>query len=161
MDNTRREHTAVSKEVYQSRSVSRIFRRRGGNEPATTSSATIPVADAEVSLLREATFDTSTPAALRVAHLRKSFGHGCVAVSDSSFVMQRGELLGIIGANGSGKSTTCHLLCGMSPVTAGEVLIDDHLSLLARSPGGSLIGWCPQEDILFDDLTPMEHVNPL
>jgi ABC-type multidrug transport system ATPase subunit len=71
--------------------------------------------------------------------------------------MQCGELLAILGANGSGKSTTCHVLCGITPATAGDALIDDQLSLLERHHRGQ-IGWCPQHDILFDDLTPIEHV---
>ena len=33
-------------------------------------------------------------------------------------------------------------------------------SLLQTSGGESLVGWCPQHDILFDELTPLEHVSP-
>lgn len=118
-----------------------------------------PDVEVEVRLLRDAAFDVTTPAGLRVAHLRKTFKHNTVAVNDSSFVMQRGELLAILGANGSGKSTTCHILCGIMPPTSGDALIDDHLSLVEHRHRGGLIGWCPQHDILFDDLTPMEHVH--
>ena len=112
--------------------------------------------DIEVSLLRDLAQDPLTPAALRVVHLRKQFGKNeTVAVRDSNFVMNQGELLAILGANGSGKSTTCHVLCGITPATAGDALVDDSFSLL-ESVG--LVGWCPQHDILFDELTPLEHV---
>jgi ABC-type multidrug transport system ATPase subunit len=74
--------------------------------------------------------------------------------------MHQGELLAILGANGSGKSTTCHVLCGITPATAGDALVDDSTSLLCTSGGESLVGWCPQHDILFDELTPLEHVAP-
>jgi ABC-type multidrug transport system ATPase subunit len=72
--------------------------------------------------------------------------------------MHQGELLAIVGANGSGKSTTCHVLCGITPPTAGDALVDDSISLLGSNVGESLVGWCPQHDILFDELTPLEHV---
>src|SRR5208282_1807436 len=112
----------------------------------------------EVSLLRTSAHDVTVPAALRVVHLRKTFPpHHSVAVNDSNFVMHQGELLAVLGANGSGKSTTCHMLCGITPATAGDALVDDSISLLASSGGESLIGWCPQHDILFDELTPLEH----
>ena len=113
-----------------------------------------------MSLLRDAALDVSVPAGLRVVNLRKTFKHDCTAVSNSSFVMHYGELLAVLGANGSGKSTTCHVLCGITPATAGDALLDDQLSLLDRHHGGGLIGWCPQHDILFDQLTPLEHVSP-
>ena len=71
--------------------------------------------------------------------------------------MQQGELLALVGANGSGKSTTCHMLCGITPATAGDALVEDEVSLLEGNEGG-LVGWCPQRDILFDELTPLEHV---
>lgn len=73
--------------------------------------------------------------------------------------MHQGELLAVVGANGSGKSTTCHVLCGITPATAGDALVDDGISLLGNV--GKLVGWCPQHDILFDELTPLEHVPPL
>jgi ABC-type multidrug transport system fused ATPase/permease subunit len=119
-----------------------------------------PHADIEVSLLREAAHDLTTPAALRVVHLRKVFGDNLVAVNDSNFVMHQGELLAVLGANGSGKSTTCHILSGITPATAGDALVDDSISLLENVGGESLVGWCPQHDILFDELTPLEHVFP-
>ena len=72
--------------------------------------------------------------------------------------MHQGELLAVLGANGSGKSTTCHVLCGITPATAGDALVDDEVSLLGNM--GKLVGWCPQHDILFDELTPLEHVPP-
>lgn len=68
--------------------------------------------------------------------------------------MHQGELLAVLGANGSGKSTTCHVLCGITRATAGDALVDDEVSLLEER----MVGWCPQHDILFDELTPLEHV---
>lgn len=118
-----------------------------------------PVTDTEVSELTSSALDPTFSAALRVVHLRKVFSDAFVAVNDSSFVMQNGELLAVLGANGSGKSTTCHMLCGVIPPTAGDAFIYDRSSLFHSHQGLGLIGWCPQKDILFDQLTPVEHVD--
>ena len=130
------------------------------SQSAIVDSSVKSTADTEVSILRDAAHDLQTPAALRVVHLHKMFGSNEIAVNDSNFVMHQGELLAIVGANGSGKSTTCHVLCGITPATAGDALVDDMISLLHTSGSESLVGWCPQHDILFDELTPLEHVSP-
>jgi len=57
---------------------------------------------------------------LRVAHLTKDFG-GLRAVSDLSFDLAEGELLGLIGPNGAGKTTAFNLMAGFIAPTAGEV----------------------------------------
>ena len=140
-----------------------MFKRQNRNDPSSIDDGEVtnnPDTDVEVSLLRDAALDASVPAGLRVVNLRKTFKHDCIAVNDSSFVMHYGELLAVLGANGSGKSTTCHVLCGITPATAGDALLDDKASLLDRRHGGGLIGWCPQHDILFDQLTALEHVSP-
>jgi len=139
-------------------SISNTFKRRRQiiPTPSPTESEKLHP-DIEVSQLRALAHDLSTPAALRVVHLRKQFPPSFIAVQDSNFVMHQGELLAVLGANGSGKSTTCHILCGITPATAGDALVDDSLSLL--SSHGGFVGWCPQHDILFDELTPLEHVQ--
>jgi ABC-type glutathione transport system ATPase component len=136
------------------------FKKQLAATPVTPTSTVSTEVDNDVSSLSTNALDISYPAGLRIVHLRKKFKDDCVAVTDSSFVMQYGELLAILGANGSGKSTTCHVLTGITPTTAGDALIDDQISLLERHHRGQ-IGWCPQHDILFDDLTPVEHVHPL
>ena len=59
-------------------------------------------------------------ALLELKSVRKAFG-GLVAVSDLSFAMSSGEILGLIGPNGAGKSTVFNLVTGVLPTTAGEV----------------------------------------
>jgi branched-chain amino acid transport system ATP-binding protein len=58
---------------------------------------------------------------LQVAGLSVSFG-GLHAVSDVSFQMDKGEIVGIIGPNGAGKTTLFNLLTGFLTPTRGEVL---------------------------------------
>jgi branched-chain amino acid transport system ATP-binding protein len=64
-------------------------------------------------------------AALSVRSARKAFG-GLVAVNDVSFEVRRGELLGLIGPNGSGKTTMLNLISGALKPSAGEIALDGH-----------------------------------
>ena len=53
-------------------------------------------------------------------HLTRMFG-GLAAVSDMSFSLRRGEILGLIGPNGAGKTTLFNLISGAMPVTRGSL----------------------------------------
>ena len=59
-------------------------------------------------------------ALLGLKSVRKAFG-GLVAVNDLTFAMSSGEILGLIGPKGAGKSTVFNLVTGVLPATAGEV----------------------------------------
>lgn len=54
-------------------------------------------------------------------HLTKHFG-GLTAVNDLSFQVEKGEIYGLIGPNGSGKTTVFNLITGYHPVSSGEIL---------------------------------------
>lgn len=69
--------------------------------------------------------------ALSVRAARKAFG-GLVAVNDVSFDIRAGELLGLIGPNGSGKTTMLNLISGALKPSGGEILLEgDRISGLA------------------------------
>ena len=57
---------------------------------------------------------------LRVEHINKNFGV-TIALKDVSFVVERGYVYGLIGENGSGKSTVSSIIAGMQPATSGEM----------------------------------------
>jgi ABC-type branched-subunit amino acid transport system ATPase component len=58
---------------------------------------------------------------LELRQLAKHFG-GVRAVDGVDLTLRRGEIVGLIGPNGSGKSTTVNLICGLFPLTAGQVI---------------------------------------
>lgn len=60
---------------------------------------------------------------LKIENLRKNFG-GVVAVDDVSFTVEKGTLVGIIGPNGSGKTTTVNLLTGFLKPSSGKIFFD-------------------------------------
>lgn len=57
---------------------------------------------------------------LEVQNLRKKFGDE-VAVEDLSFTIQRGEILGLLGVNGAGKTTAMNMILGLTSPTSGSV----------------------------------------
>ncbi|KAK1985845.1 ABC transporter [Colletotrichum cereale] len=72
-----------------------------------------------------------------------------VAVNNLDLTVKRGEILALLGANGSGKSTTLDAVAGISRFNQGSISID--------ASGG--IGIAPQKNVLWDELTVAEHIN--
>ncbi|QIX02499.1 hypothetical protein AMS68_008016 [Peltaster fructicola] len=71
------------------------------------------------------------------------------AVDNIDFSVLRGQIMVLLGANGSGKSTTLDMLAGLQKPTTGQIEMD--------ASGG--IGLCPQRNVLWDELTVYEHVK--
>lgn len=59
---------------------------------------------------------------IKISGLRKEY-EGTIALADVSFEVKRGEIIGLLGANGAGKTTMIHILLGLLAPTAGEVKI--------------------------------------
>ena len=96
-----------------------IVRRKGGAD-AGDSRRIIHVPPVDEAVTRPA---VSQDIALKVSHLSRSFG-GLKAVSDVSFDVYRGEVLGIIGPNGAGKTTLLNIISGILTPDSGRVLVD-------------------------------------
>ncbi|KAI1387464.1 P-loop containing nucleoside triphosphate hydrolase protein [Hypoxylon trugodes] len=72
-----------------------------------------------------------------------------VAVDKLTLTARRGQILALLGANGSGKSTTLDSIAGTSKLTSGDITID--------GTGG--LGIAPQKNVLWDELTVEEHIE--
>lgn len=99
--------------------------------------------------------------AIVVKNLRVTFGPKEI-LKDLSFVVNRGEILVIMGLSGTGKSTTLRSIAGLLKPNSGEVLVNGHsipqlpsreLELLRRR-----IGFCFQHGALFDSMTVGDNV---
>lgn len=72
-----------------------------------------------------------------------------MAVNDFSIKARKGQIMVLLGANGSGKSTTLDAISGLNTVTSGSIEVD--------GTGG--LGLCPQKNVMWDELTVFEHVQ--
>jgi ABC-2 type transport system ATP-binding protein len=95
---------------------------------------------------------------IAVNNVQRRFGD-FYAVRDVSFAVKRGEVFGLLGANGAGKSTTFRMLCGLLPVSAGEVDVVGHDLLRAGAQARSRLGYMAQRFSLYVDLTVTENLN--
>ena len=94
---------------------------------------------------------------IEVSGLSKLYGD-FAAVSDLSFTVRAGEVLGLVGPNGAGKTTTLRCMAGIIPASAGRVGIAGRE--LATDPIGAkgALAFFPDEPRLFDYLTVSQHL---
>ena len=87
-----------------------------------------------------------------VQNLKKSFG-AKQAVNGVSFTVKVGEVLGFLGPNGAGNSTTMRMLTGFIPPSEGEVSIGEFNMLENPIPAKRLIGYLPENAPSYTDMT--------
>ena len=91
-----------------------------------------------------------------------SHGKKLKALENIYLEVSRGELLSLLGHNGAGKTTLINTLVGNISITSGYAIInrinitDENVETKYKR---QLIGLCPQHDILWDELTPYEHIE--
>jgi len=98
-----------------------------------------------------------TDTVIEVHDLVKKFGD-FTAVDHVSFTIQRGEVVGYLGPNGSGKTTTMRMLLGLLQPTAGHAQVlgfDVHTQAEQIRP---LVGYMSQRFALYEDLTVRENL---
>lgn len=76
-----------------------------------------------------------------------------------NFKVNNGEVLGLVGGNGAGKSTTIKSIVGILPFTEGQIIVNGFD--VAKQPAGAkqTIGYVPDDHSVYDKLTGREYVN--
>jgi ABC-2 type transport system ATP-binding protein len=97
-----------------------------------------------------------TPA-LSLSHVSKSFGT-TKAVDDATLSVERGELFGLMGPDGAGKSTTLRLWCGLLAPDSGDVRVGEADPRHARHGTVASIGYVSQRFSLYGDLSIDENI---
>lgn len=95
---------------------------------------------------------------IEVRNLSRYYGD-FAAISNISFSIQRHEIVGFLGLNGVGKSTTLKILAGILSPSSGEVFIDSINWLQNPDSFRSKIGFLPEEPPLYKDMTVREFLH--
>lgn len=95
---------------------------------------------------------------IQVEGLTKRYGDK-LALDDVSFGVEAGEVLGLLGLNGAGKSTVMNILTGYISATSGVVTIDGHD--VAREPMAArrVIGYLPEQLAFYSDMRVREYLE--
>ena len=97
------------------------------------------------------------PPALSLQGVAKSFG-ATKAVIDVSFEVRAGEMFGVIGPDGAGKTSTLRMICGLLSRSAGEIRLFGADPFTVRQVATSSIGYLSQRFSLYGDLTIDENI---
>ncbi len=95
---------------------------------------------------------------LEVRELYKYFKH-IKAVDGVSFSLQEGDLIGLLGANGAGKSTTISMICTLLKPDSGSIIFRGEDVLKKPSCIQQNMGIVPQEIALYQELTGMDNLK--
>lgn len=95
---------------------------------------------------------------IAVHDLVKRFGV-FTAVDRISFTVKKGEIFGFLGSNGSGKSTTIRMLCGIITPSSGQGQVAGHDIFTESEEIKQSIGYMSQKFSLYEDLNPRENIR--
>lgn len=95
---------------------------------------------------------------IEIKDVKRRFGN-FYAVKGVTFQVQRGEVFGLLGANGAGKSTTFRMLCGLLPATEGSLRVAGLDLRHAAAAARARIGYMSQKFSLYGNLTVCENLR--
>lgn len=98
------------------------------------------------------------PIGIEIRNLSKSFTKDKMAVNKLSLNIYDNQITCLLGQNGAGKTTTISMLTGMMEPTSGTALINGYDIRTKMDSARCSMGFCPQHNILFDELTVREHI---
>lgn len=74
-------------------------------------------------------------------------------------MVSESEILGVLGHNGAGKTTTIRIITGEETADSGQVNMCGHFVYSKQSEAFKQLGFCPQHDALWDNVTLDEHIE--
>jgi ABC-2 type transport system ATP-binding protein len=101
---------------------------------------------------------------IEISHLYKSFGE-LVAVNDVSLQIKAGEIYGLVGPDGAGKTTTMRLLCGaytpsyLNENQVTKIRVGGYDVITQIEQARERIGYLPQRFSLYEELTVLENIR--
>jgi ABC-2 type transport system ATP-binding protein len=95
---------------------------------------------------------------IRVEALTRSYGD-LTAVDQVSFEIGQGEIVGLLGHNGAGKTTIMKMLTGFLEPTGGSIEIDGLDLATSRTAVQRLIGYLPENDPLYPEMTVIDYLD--
>ncbi|MBX3376771.1 MAG: ABC transporter ATP-binding protein [Phycisphaeraceae bacterium] len=95
---------------------------------------------------------------IHVQGVSKSFG-GIRAVRDVTFEVARGEVVGLLGANGAGKSTTIRMVTGFVPADSGSISINGFDTLDAALSARRQVGYLPESAPSYAEMTTRDYLD--
>ena len=95
---------------------------------------------------------------IEVKNVTKQYGD-FYAVRNINFEIKDGEIVGFLGRNGAGKSTTMNMITGFIEPTEGDVYVNGHSIYLNPKKVKSQIGYMPEGVPLYQDLTVKEFIS--
>ena len=94
---------------------------------------------------------------IRLEHVSKNYG-GIPALRDVSLHVPAGQVVGLLGRNGAGKTTALNLMTGYFPPTQGKVLINGKEMLADPRGCKRMIGYLPERPPLYDEMTVEDYL---
>lgn len=96
---------------------------------------------------------------LNVDRLTGGYSHGKPVLHDISFEVGRGEMIGLIGLNGAGKSTTMKHILGLMTPQGGEVRIQGSTLSADTQQYRASLAFVPESPQLYEEMTVREHLE--
>lgn len=81
------------------------------------------------------------------------------ALTDVSFKVNQGEIVGFLGPNGAGKTSTMRILTGFYPPTSGDAIVDGHSVTKAAEKVKESIGYLPETPPLYPEMTVQSYLK--
>ncbi|HHY83424.1 MAG TPA: ABC transporter ATP-binding protein [Clostridiales bacterium] len=92
---------------------------------------------------------------IQLINVKKYYGTAAVGLSKVNTIIQSGEIVGILGENGSGKTTMLKVIMGLTGLTEGQVLIDGKSPLEMYND----LAFITEEGSWFPEMTPLEYAE--